>query len=130
MGRIVVAAVVTAVALVGVGLSARQAVQKVPGPGGGIVEVRGVVEVGNMLTVNAVQQGEWRTISAIASMPPVSVATPEIVRRGGKYTIVWSGGEREVITISNIFAGGWIAVEGPRSRMINLAQARSLEVAQ
>lgn len=127
MSRRVVFAVVVGVAGVCVALSARQATQQVPGPGTGIVAVRGVVEIANVPSVNAVQQGDWRVISSIATMPPVTVAAAEFLRRGGRYTIVWTAGERETVTIEQIAAGGWVRVASGRARWINLASARTVE---
>jgi hypothetical protein len=90
--------------------------------------VRGTVDVGNVIDVAAAQRGEWRV--AVASAPPVVVAGLDFVKKGGRYSITWSGdGPQEAVTIAGMGQGGWVQVESSsgRQRWVNLAVARAVE---
>src|SRR5512145_1299475 len=79
---------------IGVGaLAFAQDTQPIPGFGSGILKVSGTVDIGNTPLVLAHQAGEWKVVVAnapdvrVASLPAVSVAPPEFVRKGSRYEI-------------------------------------------
>jgi hypothetical protein len=136
MAKTAFAATVVIVVVVWVGVSARQG-QALPGIGTGIVPIRGTVDISNVPTVQAVQQGEWRVAVAgttdvrLATLPPVSIAAPDFLRRGARYNVVWSTSERELITVTQLGPGAWVQTQAPgRARWINLSAARSVEETQ
>jgi hypothetical protein len=108
--------------------AARAQVQPVPGPGSGIVTVRGTVDV------NAAQSGEWKV--AIANQPevrintvvPVRLITPSSVTQGSRLEIIWANDQSEVLTVIDAsFGGAFVKVEDSgRDRWVNLALARSI----
>jgi len=129
--------VATAFAVVTLGWMATLAAPQnasVPGVGSGVVQVRGTVSVGNTPNVNITnmpavsQQGEWRV--AVSNTPSVIVALPAFVRAGGVYECLWPSGEREILRVGSVAAGGWVRVEGPTVRWVNVSLARSLEEKQ
>lgn len=118
---------IAAAALLGIGLAAHQDVRPVPGPGTGIVNVVGAVDVRTLPPVNAAQLGEWKV--AVGSAPDVRVAPPPFLKLRASYAVTWSDGVQEMISPEEILPGGWIRtvpVNG-RPRWVNLATARSLE---
>jgi hypothetical protein len=126
--RVTVAAALVAF-LMSVGVLA-QLVQPVPGPGTGIVTVAGNVSVSNTPSVNAAQSGDWRV--TLANTPAVLLTPPEFLHPRGRYDIVWSSGQREMITVLQIGSGGWgawvrVQTSDGRVRWINVAAAASVE---
>lgn len=129
-------AVVMGLAILGgAGWAASGQVQRVPGPGTGVVTVTGEVNVVNRPAVDAAQQGEWKVSVAntapvtVTNTPSVTVALPIPLRRGVRYEIAWPTGEREVIVPAQAGATTWVRVErsattGPR--WVNVAAARAI----
>jgi len=113
------------------GTAARQEVRSTPGPTSGIMTVRGTVDIGNAPAVTAAQQGEWRV--AVSSAPPVVMAGPVFVVRGGRYTITWPTGTLETVTVVEPGGAGWAQVAFPagdgRPRWVNLGAAIAVEQA-
>lgn len=110
-------------------------VQRVPGPGTGIVTVTGEVSIANKPTVVATQQGDWDvTVSntvpvSVTNTPAVTMALPLSLKKGNRYEIVWATGEREVVTAAQPGTSSWVRVErtgitGPR--WVNVAAARAI----
>jgi hypothetical protein len=131
--KLIIAALAAAAALIA-GVSAQEA-RSTPGLGTGIVNVRGTVEVANMVDVRAAQAGEWRV--AVANVPDVRVTSTPVVEfagtgfvsKGRRYDVTWIGGERETLAIEDVGQNGWVRVgtrEG-RRRWVNLTNARSVE---
>jgi len=115
-----------------------QVVQPVPGPGSGIVTVAGSVSVANTPSVHAAQAGDWKVTLAntpavtLANTPAVMLTPPEFLRQRGHYDVVWSNGQREMITVLQIGSGGWggwvkVQTSDARVRWINIAAAVSVE---
>ena len=110
------------------GASAQQEVRPTPGPGSGTMTVRGTVDVGNMPDLSVGQRGPWRV--GVSEMPPLSMAAPPFVRKGARYTIAWSGAERQTLTVLDTGQGGWVRVESNAgARWVNLAAAREIQEA-
>ena len=106
-------------------LSAKQETRTTPGFGTGVVTVRGTVGIENTPDVRAMQGGEWRV--AIANVPAVAVSGTAFARRGGRYEVIWTNGERETIVVVEVGQSGWVQVdERGRRRWVNLAVARSV----
>ena len=115
---------------------ASQQGQTLPGPGSGVVTVSGEVKVANRPVVEAVQQGDWRVAIAntapvnVTNTPAVTFAMPFALRKGGRYEIVWSAGERETVTVTDAGASGWVLADFSGQvagrRWLNLAQVRSI----
>jgi hypothetical protein len=106
--------------------SSRAQVQPVPGPGTGIVTVTGKVDIDTMPDVAAIQRGNWTV--AVSAMPPVVAAPLPFLRVGGRYEIVWTGGEKDSVRVAQLGTGGWARVEtSQRPRWINLTNARYVE---
>lgn len=126
----VIALTIIAAALVWTGGSAQQT-QPRPGPGTGIVPVDGAVAIKGTPTVNAVQQGEWRM--SLAHTPDVQVtnmpAIPAVVKKGGRYRVIWTAGDFESFVVTEVGTGGWVRIADTPERWINLWHARSLQVA-
>ena len=118
----VVAALTYAVA------SAGQEVRPVPGPGTGIVNVRGTVDIGHAVTV---QQGsDWRvSLNGVPDVRVVSNTPPEFLSARRSYQITWVSGQSENVTALEIGLRGWVRVEAAngRRRWINIAQAQAVE---
>lgn len=116
-------------AFVWAGASAQQEVRPTPGPGSGMVTVRGTVDVGNVPTVMAAQAGEWRV--AISSAPPLMATGPDFLVQGGRYAIVWPTGDRETVHVVATTQAGWAQVEHPTGkgarRWVNLGVALAVE---
>ena len=111
--------------------AAGQQTQSKPGFGSGVVQVEGSVDVTSVKTpvsvngtVNANQAGTWNV--AVSNAPTVIVAAPAFLRTGGRYSVIWSTGESETITIASLGAGGWVRLSGSGERWINLTTARSV----
>ena len=101
-----------------------------PGPGSGITNVTGEVQVTNTPTVRASQQGEWRL--AVESLPGVRITelpSPGFLRSGYRYEITWPDGSHETVTVDRIAGNGWIEVERGR-RWVNVTSARSIAEAR
>jgi hypothetical protein len=114
------------------GASAQQEVRPTPGPGSGMMFVQGTVDITNVPTVMATQSGEWRV--ALSSVPPAMMSGPDFLAPGGRYTIYWSAGESETVTIVAAGQGGWAQVEyaagkGAR-RWVNFGAAISVHETQ
>jgi hypothetical protein len=128
-------AIQAAAVAIGVGVLAfAQETQPVPGFGSGILKVSGTVDIGNTPLVLAHQAGEWKVVVAnapdvrVASLPAVSVASPDFVLKGSRYEITWSTGERQQVSVVQTATGGWIRVEaGSKQRWINLSSARAID---
>jgi hypothetical protein len=109
----------------------QQQTQGRPGFGSGVVQVEGSVDVGTVKTpvsvngtVNANQVGTWNV--AVSNSPSVVVAGPAFLRTGGRYSVIWSTGESETITIASLGSGNWVRLTGPAEQWINLTTARSV----
>jgi hypothetical protein len=101
-----------------------------PGPGTGIVTVKGTVDIGAMPDVKAVQAGDWSVSLANTANVRVAATAPlPFVQLGRRYRITWSAGESEDVAVRGVATGGWVNAEGPggRRRWINLDQARAVE---
>ena len=112
-------------ALVASTLAAQQT-QPRPGPGSGVVTVEGTVDIRRMpaVAVTAAQQGEWRM--AVSNTPTFVVSPVPFVRAGGRYQIIWSTGEREIVRVAQPEPGGWVKIVDSPDRWINLTTARSV----
>jgi hypothetical protein len=100
-------------------------VQAVPGPGTGVVNVRGAVDIANVPVVEAVQRGEWRVA---VTNPSVVLAPHPFLRLGGRYDVTWPVGEKETIVVGQTGPGGWVRVDTPgKHRWINLDLTKSIE---
>jgi hypothetical protein len=123
----------------GVAVSGRQ-VQRVPGPGSGIVTVSLV----NDARVNAVQSSDWRVMQQgdwrvaqqgewrVGVQGTVTTASgmPSFIGVGQTYDVRWAESEAfQRITIRSLVPGGWAEVAGAagRVRWVNLARASSIE---
>lgn len=100
--------------------SSGQAVRPVPGPGSGIVTVEGTVNVGNAPTVHAVQSGAW-------NVTVTTVTNPDFLQLKRRYSVTWADRTTETVTVVQLGSNGWVRVESPRRRWINLGQALSVE---
>lgn len=112
---------VGAALLVWIGVSAQQ--QEMlprPGPGSGIIDVRGTVSIANVPDVT------------VTNIPSVTVTGPSFLEKGGRYTITWPSGESEVVTVTETGQGsGWVRVASTRGpRWVNVDAALSLEQAR
>ncbi len=123
--------VLFAVAAAAAAFTAGQQTKERPGFGTGVVQVEGSVDVASIKTpvsvngtVNANQAGTWNV--AVSNAPTVVVAAPGFLRTGGRYSVIWSTGESETITIASIGAGSWVRLTGTGERWINLTTARSV----
>ena len=110
---------------------AGQQTKERPGFGSGVVQVEGSVDVAAVKTpvtvngtVNANQAGTWSV--AVSNSPTVVVAAPAFLRTGGRYSVIWSTGESETITIASLGSGGWVRISGSGERWVNLTSARSV----
>jgi hypothetical protein len=113
------------------GLGAQQEVLPRPGPGSGITKVLGAVEVSNAPEVHASQRGAWQV--AIGNTPGVRVleiAGPTFVSAGQNYRITWTDGEAIDVRVTAVASDGWVQVESPRRRWLNLQAARAVEEAR
>jgi hypothetical protein len=100
------------------------------------VTVNGEVSISNRPFVAAAQDGEWRVSLAgtapvtVTNTAAVTMAPPDVIRRGGRYEITWSGGEREIVTVAAIGEGAWVRIERTgvesRTRWVNLSMARAI----
>jgi hypothetical protein len=111
--------------------AAGQQTRERPSFGSGVVQVEGSVDVASVKTpvtvngtVNANQAGTWNV--AVSNAPTVMVAAPAFLRTGGRYSVIWSTGESETITVASLGAGGWVRLIGTGERWINLTTARSV----
>jgi hypothetical protein len=109
--------------------------QQFPGPGSGIMNVAGTVNIGNRPGVTAAQEGDWKVAIAnapevrVSNTPTVALAPLPFLKTGTRYEVTWSASEREVIAITTLGGGSWIRVAadgGQRARWLNLALARSV----
>ena len=130
--RLIVATVsaVVAVGWVATVAAPQGAQSSLPGVGDGIVRVSGTVSIGNTPAVTianaaaVTQQGEWHV--AVSNTPNVIVALPAFVRAGGQYECMWPSGEKEILRIGAVAAGGWVRIDGSPVRWVNVSLARSL----
>ena len=109
------------------GVSAQQEMLPRPGPGSGVSKVAGSVTIDEMPDVNAKQRGPWRV--GITDLPEIQLAGLPFVRAGSRYEVTWSGGEKESVAVTAVGAGGWVKVQSPHNRWVNLSSARSVEAA-
>jgi hypothetical protein len=129
------AAIGAAALIIGVGVIAlAQETQQLPGFGTGIVKVAGTVDIGNTPLVIAHQAGEWKMVVTnpvdvrVANTPTVSVASPDFVRKGSRYEITWSTGDRQQISVVELGPGAWMKVDaGAKQRWVNLSSARAID---
>jgi hypothetical protein len=112
---------IVAAALVWIGVSAQQ--QEMlprPGPGSGVVDVRGTVSLAGVSEVR------------LAGVPDVNIVHmpgPAFVKQGGRYVVTWPTGEQETVTVTAAAQGGaWVRVG--TSRWLNLDAARAVEQAR
>jgi len=115
------------VAMVWSGVSAQQEMLPRPGAGSGIIKVAGSVSIDDMPDVSSKQLGPWRV--GITDLPEVQLAGLSFVRAGGRYEVIWSGAEKESLVVTAVGASGWVKVQSPHSRWVNLSAARSIEAA-
>ncbi len=111
--------------------TAGQQIKERPGFGSGIVQVEGSVDVAAIKTpvhvhgtVSAAQAGSWSV--AVSNVPTVVVAAPAFLKAGGRYSVIWSTGDSETVTIASVGNGGWVRLSGSGERWINLTSARSV----
>ena len=109
-------------------------VQSVPGPGSGIVTVRGEVDIRRLPPIDVSQRGDWKVSVAnvpdvrVVNTPTVAVAPLAFLRVGGLYTVSWPAGDREIVGIAQFGSGGWVRAAGEdRRRWLNLAAAKTIE---
>lgn len=115
----------SAAAFVWTGVAAQQEMLPRPGPGSGITRVEGTVNIGggsvqiaNVPTVRASQEGDWRL--AVAPLPFLKVNT--------RYLITWPDGGSERLSVADVGPGGWImVVDTTPRRWVNLSVARAVE---
>jgi hypothetical protein len=101
-------------------------VQPMPGPGSGIVTVKGTVNLGDVPPVNVTQLGEWKV--AVTSAPAAVIAPLPFIKMGGRYQVVWNASEQEVVRITQLGTAGWFRVETAQKTLwLNLNTARSVE---
>lgn len=111
----------------------RPPTQERPGFGPGVmpveghVSVEGTVNVGNVVTVSALQIGDWK--AAVTSLPPVTISGPDFVQAGARYQVIWATGDGETVTVSAVGRGGWVRVGDKPERWLNLSSARSVTAA-
>jgi hypothetical protein len=125
---------VAAAGLVWIGVSAQQ--QEMlprPGPGSGVVDVRGTVSLAGVSEVRLSDVPDVNIVNMpavrIAEVPPVKIDGPSFVKPGGRYLVTWAAGEQETITVTAVAqGGGW--VQAGTSRWINLDHARAVEEAR
>jgi hypothetical protein len=132
MPKHLVGAAIGAAAMFSVAASSGQDVRPVPGPGTGVVTVRGTIDVGSITSmpdVRALQAGEWKV--ALANTPNVRVAATthlDFVRQGQRYRIIWAPDRTEEVVVVQLGSWGWFRVESKdRRRWINLNEAQSVE---
>ena len=125
-------AAIVAALLVAGAASVRQDVRSVPGPGTGIVTVKGTVDIGALPDVRSVQAGDWKV--NVANTPNVRVAATaplDFIQQGRRYRITWPVGEVLEVVVREVATSGslWIRVDGPdgRRQWINLALAKSVD---
>jgi len=133
MRNIAIAGIVIAAGTLILTQSTAGQVQPQPGPGSGVVTVNGVVDVGKMPLLDVAQRGDWKVSLAapadarIVNSPNVTLAAPAFVRVGGRYQVMWPGGEREAITVQ-VLDGSWVRTASqPRQRWLNLAAALAID---
>ncbi|OFW09893.1 MAG: hypothetical protein A3H96_01690 [Acidobacteria bacterium RIFCSPLOWO2_02_FULL_67_36] len=116
----IAAGIFVVAALTWVGISG-QAVRERPGPGSGIVDVRGTVAVSELpaVTVSRLPAVD------VSRLPAITIAPYDFVRTRASYRVVWSDGESEDLTIIELGRDGWARVSA--TRWVNLALARSVE---
>jgi hypothetical protein len=114
--RTMIAALAVATVLVWIGVSAQQEMLPRPGPGSGVMDVRGTVSIANIPDVQ------------VTNVPSVVVTGPEFLQKGGRYKVTWPTGEPELITVADVPHGGWIRVaHAGGARWINLSAALAVE---
>jgi hypothetical protein len=122
---------VVAAGLVWVGVSAQQQeVRTTPGPGSGVIDVRGTVSLAGVSEVRLSDVPDVNVVHLppvrVAAVPPITIAGPGFITRGARYVVTWPTGERESITVAEVAQGsGWVQVG--TSRWVNLDAARAVE---
>jgi len=109
-------------------------VQSVPGPGSGIVTVRGEVDIRRLPPMDVSQRGDWKVSLAnvadvrVVNTPTVAVAPLAFLKVGGRYDVIWPAGDRETVGIAELGSGGWVRAAGEgRRRWVNLAAAKTIQ---
>ena len=130
--RIAIAAAAVGVAgVLWAGVAAQQELLPKPGPGSGVVQVTGTVHVLNTPDVRVSNTPDVRVSNTpdvrITQLPPVAIAPAPFVRKNRQYTITWTDGGTERITVLETGQDGWVEVEGTRARWVNLRAAKSIE---
>jgi hypothetical protein len=128
-GLVVLAVVAAGMWWVGVAAQ-QQEVRKTPGPGSGIVDVRGTVSLAGVSEVRLTEVPDVNVVHMpavrVAAVPPVTIAAPAFIERGGRYAVTWPTGERDTFVVTDVAPGsGWVQVG--TSRWVNLSTARVVE---
>ena len=128
--RAMIAVSVAAAVLVWMGVSAQQ--QEMlprPGPGSGIIDVRGTVSIANVPEVRGTVSIAGVPEVHVTRIPSVTVSGPTFIRKGGQYTVTWPSGENEAVSVVEPGqGGGWVRVATTSgSRWINLDAALAIE---
>jgi hypothetical protein len=110
------------IALLWAGVSAQQESRIKPGPGSGVMNVVGIVDIGNVPVVHATQRGDWQV--SLANSPTVRVGSPDFLLKGRRYKVTWAANDQETVDVTDV-NGSWVRVGG--GRWINLAAARAVE---
>jgi hypothetical protein len=122
----VMSVVIATAALVWNAAAAQQEMRSTPGPGSGIMNVAGTVNVGNVPDVYASQRGAWKV--DVSSTPAVTAASLPFVAVGSRYLVIWQDGGSQTVTIAASGPGGWVRVNSDgQPRWVNLAVARAVE---
>jgi hypothetical protein len=109
--------------------------QPFPGPGTGIMNVAGTVNVGNRPGVTAAQEGEWKVAVAnapdvrVSNVPTVLLAPLPFIKPGTRYVITWPNAEVETITVVEMWGGAWVRTAASPNRpgqWVNLTVARAV----
>jgi hypothetical protein len=88
--------------------------QQFPGPGSGIMNVAGTVNIGNRPGVTATQEGVWKVAIAnapevrVSNTPTVALAPLPFLKTGARYEVIWQTADREVIDVAVLGPGGWV----------------------
>lgn len=115
--KVMAAIALTTAVLVWIGVSAQQEMLSRPGPGSGIMDVRGTVSIAGVTEVR------------LGHVPSVTLTGPSFLEKGSRYVVTWPVGEPEHVTVVSTGEGsGWVQVRSQRGpRWINLNAARAVE---
>ena len=105
-----------------------------PGPGSGIVNVQGEVDIRRLPPIDAVQRGDWKVSLVnvpdvrVVNTPAVTTAPPAFLKVGRRYLVTWPAGDTETVGIAELGSGGWSRAAGDgRPRWLNLATAKAIQ---